>query len=79
MEKKLWSNAEIVELGLENTESERCTANFDGVDPQTDGVFVGCIWDPSKYERAEGFFNFTCKYFDLKSPCYCKLKAQNFS
>lgn len=78
MEKKLWSNAEIVELGLENTESEGCTVNFDGVDPQTDGFILGCIWSPPKYEKAEGFFN-KCKYFDLKSPCFCKLKAQNFS
>lgn len=78
MEKKLWSNAEIVELGVENTKNESCSINFDDVEVQTDGVILGCIWDPSEYKKTS-LLDRRCIHFDLHSPCFCKLKGQNLS
>ena len=79
MEKKLWSNAEVVELGVENTKSGGCSVNFDNVaEGYTDGVVIGCIWNPSKYERISRL-NPICTHFDVCSPCGCALKKENLS
>ena len=79
MGKKIWSNAEVVELGLENTKSEGCSVNFDGLDAQTDGIIFGCIWKPSRYEKRDELLDFRCKYFDLSAPCSCRLKEETLS
>ena len=70
MEKKLWINAEVVELGVESTEANECSVNFEvSTTTEYPGFLAGCIWN-DRYEP--GFFG-RCKNYDKTAPGKCKL------
>lgn len=75
---KKWENATIIELGLEKTEENTCTVNFEGASTYTayPDLGEGCIWH-GRYEP-EGILGI-CKHYDRKAPGKCKLNISKTS